>query len=84
MQLVMQELEWSNPFRLVWQSKVGPFQGLIWRLFSCLTTYVPYVPWLEPGTENTIKGLYLLVIHFVCLQSFFQNFKKKNCKILTK
>jgi len=38
-QLVMQELEWSNPFRLVWQSKVGP------------------LPWLEPGTENTIKAL---------------------------
>lgn len=37
-QLVMQELGWSNPFRLVWQSKVGP------------------LPWLEPGTENSIKG----------------------------
>ncbi|TRY69533.1 hypothetical protein TCAL_12886 [Tigriopus californicus] len=38
-QLVMQELGWSNPFRLVWQSKVGP------------------LPWLEPGTENSIKAL---------------------------
>jgi len=38
-QLVMQELGWCNPFRLVWQSKVGP------------------LPWLEPGTENTIKAL---------------------------
>jgi len=38
-QLVMQELGWCNPYRLVWQSKVGP------------------LPWLEPGTENTIKAL---------------------------
>jgi len=38
-QLVMQELGWSNPFRVVWQSKVGP------------------LPWLEPGTENTIKAM---------------------------
>jgi len=37
--LVMQELGWSNPYRLVWQSKVGP------------------LPWLEPGTEDTIKAL---------------------------
>jgi len=37
--LVMQELGWSNPYRLVWQSKVGP------------------LPWLEPGTEQTIKAL---------------------------
>merc|ERR1712062_770808 len=36
-QLVMQELGWSNPFSLVWQSKVG------------------FLPWLEPGTEQTIK-----------------------------
>ena len=35
----MQELGWSNPFRVVWQSKVGP------------------LPWLEPGTENTIKAM---------------------------
>jgi ferrochelatase len=26
--LVMQELGWSNPFRLVWQSKVGPLPWL--------------------------------------------------------
>jgi len=38
-QLVMQELGWCNPYRLVWQSKVGP------------------LPWLEPGTESTIKAL---------------------------
>ena len=38
-QLVMQELNWSNPYRLVWQSKVGP------------------LPWLEPDTEKTIKGI---------------------------
>ena len=38
-QLVMQELGWCNPYRLVWQSKVGP------------------LPWLEPGTENTIKAM---------------------------
>lgn len=38
-QLVMQELGWSNPYRLVWQSKVGP------------------LPWLKPGTEETIKSL---------------------------
>lgn len=38
-QLVMQELGWSHPFRLVWQSKVGP------------------LPWLEPDTESTIKGM---------------------------
>ena len=38
-QLVMQELGWSNPYRLVWQSKVGP------------------LPWLKPGTEDTIKAL---------------------------
>ena len=38
-QLVMQELGWSNPFRVTWQSKVGP------------------LPWLEPGTEQTIKAL---------------------------
>merc|ERR1719334_2081658 len=37
--LVMQELGWCNPYRLVWQSKVGP------------------LPWLEPGTEQTIKEL---------------------------
>lgn len=37
--LVMQELGWCNPYRLVWQSKVGP------------------LPWLEPGTEQTIKVL---------------------------
>lgn len=37
--LVMQELEMCNPYRLVWQSKVGP------------------LPWLEPGTEDTIKAL---------------------------
>ena len=36
--LVMQELGFSNPYRLVWQSKVGP------------------LPWLKPGTEETIKG----------------------------
>ena len=36
--LVMQELGWTNPYRLVWQSKVGP------------------LPWLKPGTEETIKG----------------------------
>jgi len=35
--LVMQELGFSNPYRLVWQSKVGP------------------LPWLKPGTEETIK-----------------------------
>ena len=28
MQLVMQELGWSNPYRLVWQSKVGPLPWL--------------------------------------------------------
>ena len=39
-QLVMQELGFSNPYRLVWQSKVGP------------------LPWLKPGTEETIKGLF--------------------------
>jgi ferrochelatase len=38
-QLVMQELGWSNPYRVTWQSKVGP------------------LPWLEPGTEQTIKAL---------------------------
>jgi len=38
-QLVMQELGWCNPYRVVWQSKVGP------------------LPWLEPGTEQTIKAL---------------------------
>ena len=38
-QLVMQELNWSNPFRLVWQSKVGP------------------LPWLEPGTEQTMEAM---------------------------
>ncbi len=27
-QLVMQELGWSNPYRLVWQSKVGPMRWL--------------------------------------------------------
>ena len=37
-QLVMQELGFCNPYRLVWQSKVGP------------------LPWLKPGTEETIKG----------------------------
>lgn len=37
--LVMQELGWTNPYRLVWQSKVGP------------------LPWLRPGTEETIKAL---------------------------
>jgi len=37
--LVMQELKMCNPYRLVWQSKVGP------------------LPWLEPGTEATIKAL---------------------------
>jgi len=37
--LVMQELGWTNPYRLVWQSKVGP------------------LPWLKPGTEETIKEL---------------------------
>ena len=37
-QLVMQELGFSHPYRLVWQSKVGP------------------LPWLKPGTEETIKG----------------------------
>ena len=37
-QLVMRELGMTNPFRLVWQSKVGP------------------LPWLKPGTEDTIKG----------------------------
>merc|ERR1711994_353721 len=36
---VMEELGWCNPYRLVWQSKVGP------------------LPWLEPGTEQTIKAL---------------------------
>jgi len=38
-QLVMQELGWCNPYRVTWQSKVGP------------------LPWLEPGTEQTIKAL---------------------------
>jgi len=38
-QLVMQELGWCNPYRVTWQSKVGP------------------LPWLEPGTEQTIKTL---------------------------
>ncbi len=37
-QLVMQNLKWSHPYRLVWQSKVGP------------------LPWLQPGTEETIEG----------------------------
>jgi len=37
--LVMEELGHCNPFRLVWQSKVGP------------------LPWLKPGTEETIKAL---------------------------
>merc|ERR1712038_1004910 len=54
-QLVMQELGWSNPYRLVWQSKVG------------------FLPWLEPGTEQTIetpikrgqKNLLLVPIAFV-------------------
>lgn len=36
--LVMNELKMSNPYALVWQSKVGP------------------LPWLEPFTENAIKG----------------------------
>ena len=35
--LVMEELKWCNPYRLVWQSKVG------------------VVPWLKPGTKETIK-----------------------------
>ena len=37
--LVMEELKWCNPYRLVWQSKVGP------------------LPWLKPGTEETIEAL---------------------------
>lgn len=37
-QLVMHELGFCNPFRVVWQSKVGP------------------LPWLSPGTEQTIEG----------------------------
>lgn len=37
-QLVMQELGYSNPYSLVWQSKVGP------------------LPWLEPYTDDAIKG----------------------------
>jgi len=45
-QLVMQELGWSNPFRLVWQSKVGP------------------LPWLKPGTEQTIETLHELDIEY--------------------
>lgn len=36
--LVMQELQHSNPYCLVWQSKVGP------------------LPWLEPFTDDAIKG----------------------------
>lgn len=37
-QNVMGELNYCNPYCLVWQSKVGP------------------LPWLEPFTENAIKG----------------------------
>ena len=37
--LVMEALNWCNPYRLVWQSKVGP------------------LPWLKPGTEDTIEAL---------------------------
>uniref|UniRef100_A0A1I8JVS6 Ferrochelatase n=1 Tax=Anopheles quadriannulatus TaxID=34691 RepID=A0A1I8JVS6_ANOQN len=37
-QNVMQELGWSQPYCLVWQSKVGP------------------LPWLEPFTDDAIKG----------------------------
>ena len=37
--LVMKELNMCNPYRLVWQSKVGP------------------LPWLKPGTEETIEAL---------------------------
>lgn len=35
---VMKKLNFKFPYRLVWQSKVGP------------------VPWLEPKTDNAIKG----------------------------
>jgi len=35
---VMKKLDFAFPYRLVWQSKVGP------------------IPWLEPKTDNAIKG----------------------------
>lgn len=35
---VMEELKYSNPYTLCWQSKVGP------------------LPWLEPFTDDAIKG----------------------------
>jgi ferrochelatase len=37
-QAVMEELGYSNPYSLVWQSKVGP------------------LPWLEPSTDEALKG----------------------------
>lgn len=37
-QNVMEELQYCNPYCLVWQSKVGP------------------LPWLEPFTDDAIKG----------------------------
>ena len=50
--LVMNELGWSNPYRLVWQvtkAKSSCFSN------SFSQSKVGPLPWLKPGTEDAIK-----------------------------
>jgi ferrochelatase len=47
---VMESLEFKYPYRLVWQSKVGP------------------VTWLEPQTDDALKGMLCCFKMFLFLQ----------------
>ena len=55
--LVMNELGWSNPYRLVWQ--VADHLESFNSLALVAQSKVGPLPWLKPGTEDAIKVLYI-------------------------
>ena len=65
MNAVMAKLNFSNPYRLVWQSKVSSeihsfaLAAVIHVvLFGSILTQVGPLPWIEPKTQDSIIGLH--------------------------
>ena len=53
---VMEQLKFSHPYRLVWQSKVI-IRYIIHHTHVCLSIQVGPLPWLGPQTDKTIEEL---------------------------
>ena len=51
--LVMNELGWSNPYRLTWQVIEKEQSSFFFN--KTVQSKVGPLPWLKPGTEEAIK-----------------------------